>query len=53
MPDDVDAGDGGGSARSGSRGSLVEETVKHLDLYARDGLRTLCMARRVSNVLCK
>ena len=53
VPDDVDAGDGGGSARQGTRGSLVEETVKHLDLYARDGLRTLCMARRVSNVLCE
>lgn len=53
VPDDVDAGDGGGSARAGIRDSLVEETVKHLDLYARDGLRTLCMARRVSSVLCE
>lgn len=53
VPDDVDAGDGVGSARLGSRGSLVEETVKHLDVYARDGLRTLCIARRVSNVVCE
>lgn len=44
--DDVDAGEGSWAARSRSRGSLVEETSCHLDLYARDGLRTLCMARR-------
>jgi len=48
MADDVDAGEGAGGARRDSRGSLVEETANHLDLYARDGLRTLCMARRVS-----
>ena len=46
--DDVDAGDGVGGARRDSGGSLIEETVIHLDMYARDGLRTLCMARRVS-----
>lgn len=46
MADDVDAGDGKGGVKRDSRGSLVEETVHHLDLYARDGLRTLCMARR-------
>lgn len=50
MPDDVDAGDGLGGARRDSRGSLVQETSNHLDLYARDGLRTLCMARRVRDV---
>ena len=48
--DDVDAGEGSWAARSSSRGSLVEETSSHLDLYARDGLRTLCMARRVSDL---
>ena len=48
MGDDVDAGEGAGSARRDSAGSLVEQTANHLDLYARDGLRTLCMARRVS-----
>lgn len=46
MADDVDAGEGAWAARRESRGSLVEETASHLDLYARDGLRTLCMARR-------
>lgn len=46
MGDDVDAGEGAGSARRDSAGSLVEQTANHLDLYARDGLRTLCMARR-------
>ena len=50
MADDVDAGEGVGGARRDSGGSLVEETANHLDLYARDGLRTLCMARRVSAV---
>lgn len=49
IADEVDAGDGAWSARHESRGSLVEETASHLDLYARDGLRTLCMARRVSD----
>lgn len=48
--DEVDAGEGSWAARSSSRGSLVEETSSHLDLYARDGLRTLCMARRVSDL---
>lgn len=48
VADEVDAGDG----QSGTKhDSLVEETVNHLDLYARDGLRTLCMARRVSVLL--
>ncbi|XP_078368991.1 phospholipid-transporting ATPase VD-like [Oculina patagonica] len=46
MADEVDAGEGAWAARRESRGSLVEETASHLDLYARDGLRTLCMARR-------
>lgn len=50
LADDVDAGEGAGGARRDSGGSLVEETTTHLDLYARDGLRTLCMARRVSAV---
>ena len=49
MADEVDAGEGAWAARRESRGSLVEETASHLDLYARDGLRTLCMARRVSD----
>lgn len=49
MADEVDAGEGAWAAKCGSRGSLVEETASHLDLYARDGLRTLCMARRVSD----
>ena len=30
--------------------SLQQQTQNHLDLYARSGLRTLCMARRVSLV---
>ena len=45
VADEVDAGDGQGGTNCDS---LVEETVNHLNLYARDGLRTLCMARRVS-----
>ena len=49
MADEVDAGNGAWAASRESRGSLVEETASHLDLYARDGLRTLCMARRVSD----
>lgn len=49
MADEIDAGEGTWAARRESRGSLVEETASHLDLYARDGLRTLCMARRVSD----
>lgn len=49
MADEVDAGEGAWAARRESRGSLVEETASHLDHYARDGLRTLCMARRVSD----
>lgn len=48
VADDVDAGDGMGGAGRDSRDSLMEETIMHLDMYARDGLRTLCMARRVS-----
>ena len=48
--DTTDATDG--TCDLAERGSsLVEETTSHLDLYARDGLRTLCMARRVSNDL--
>ncbi|XP_067039741.1 phospholipid-transporting ATPase VD-like [Acropora muricata] len=43
VADEVDAGDGQGGTNCYS---LVEETVNHLNLYARDGLRTLCMARR-------
>lgn len=36
---------GGGSRRV----SMIESTEIHLDVYARDGLRTLCMARKVRN----
>lgn len=48
--DEVDAGEGAWAVKSDSRGSLVDETASHLDLYARDGLRTLCMAKRVSSI---
>ncbi|KAJ7386092.1 putative phospholipid-transporting ATPase VB [Desmophyllum pertusum] len=44
--DEVDAGEGAWAVKSDSRGLLVDETASHLDLYARDGLRTLCMAKR-------
>ena len=36
-----------GAEQTDSGLSLREETVNHLNVYARDGLRTLCMARRV------
>ena len=41
-----DGGEGGGGERGGG-GSRRELTERHLTLYAREGLRTLCMARRV------
>lgn len=50
MVDDVDVGDGKGGVKCDSRGLLVEEIVYYLDLYVRDGLRMLCMVRRVSYI---
>lgn len=42
----VDEVDGENSDES----NVMETTETHLNLYAREGLRTLCMAKKVSNV---
>ena len=44
----LDEVDGERSDRSNI--SVMETTETHLNLYAREGLRTLCMTRKVSNV---
>ncbi|XP_020910212.1 probable phospholipid-transporting ATPase VD isoform X2 [Exaiptasia diaphana] len=37
---------GAGNGSKSRRHSITESTEIHLDVYARDGLRTLCMARK-------
>lgn len=45
-----DQTDSSGAGSRSRRQSITESTEIHLDVYARDGLRTLCMARKVSAV---
>ncbi|XP_062379316.1 probable phospholipid-transporting ATPase VD [Sardina pilchardus] len=44
---DLVSSDAAGGDRSGQQALIKEQTQRHLDQYAREGLRTLCVAKRV------
>ncbi|XP_041927145.1 probable phospholipid-transporting ATPase VD isoform X1 [Alosa sapidissima] len=44
---DLVPSDAAGGDRTGRQALIKEQTQRHLDQYAREGLRTLCVAKRV------